>query len=77
MAGNGSAVTNTARCSPGGAASETFCATTTSCRSTIDRHGWPDAKALSLVGLYSGAMYALPAFGGHIADLATDRFGLT
>jgi POT family proton-dependent oligopeptide transporter len=30
--------------------------------------GWPDAKALSLVGLYSGAMYALPAFGGYVAD---------
>ncbi len=35
--------------------------------------GWPDATALSLVGLYSGAMYALPAFGGHIADRVLGR----
>jgi POT family proton-dependent oligopeptide transporter len=35
--------------------------------------GWPDAKALSLVGLYSGAMYALPAFGGYLADRVLGR----
>lgn len=35
--------------------------------------GWPDAKALALVGLYSGAMYALPAFGGYLADRVLGR----
>lgn len=35
--------------------------------------GWPDARALSLVGLYSGAMYALPAFGGYVADRILGR----
>jgi len=35
--------------------------------------GWPDAQALGLVGLYSGLMYALPAFGGYIADRVLGR----
>ncbi len=35
--------------------------------------GWPDAKALGLVGIYSGAMYALPAFGGYLADRVLGR----
>jgi POT family proton-dependent oligopeptide transporter len=30
--------------------------------------GWSSAPALSLVGVYSGAMYALPALGGFLAD---------
>lgn len=30
--------------------------------------GWSDAKALTLLGFYSGSMYALPAFGGYLAD---------
>jgi len=29
---------------------------------------WSSARALSLVGAYSGAMYAFPAFGGYLAD---------
>jgi POT family proton-dependent oligopeptide transporter len=35
--------------------------------------GWPAARALSLVGAYSGAMYALPAFGGYLADRVIGR----
>ncbi|MSQ97764.1 MAG: hypothetical protein EXR85_00475 [Xanthomonadales bacterium] len=35
--------------------------------------GWADPKALGLVGLYSGLMYALPAFGGWIADRVLGR----
>jgi POT family proton-dependent oligopeptide transporter len=35
--------------------------------------GWPDARALGLVGLYSGLMYALPAFGGYFADRVLGR----
>lgn len=30
--------------------------------------GWTDARALGFVGIYSGFMYALPAFGGYLAD---------
>jgi POT family proton-dependent oligopeptide transporter len=30
--------------------------------------GWPAAEALALLGAYSGAMYAFPAFGGYFAD---------
>jgi POT family proton-dependent oligopeptide transporter len=30
--------------------------------------GWSSAPALALVGAYSGAMYAFPAFGGYLAD---------
>jgi POT family proton-dependent oligopeptide transporter len=35
--------------------------------------GWPDAPALGLVGLYTGLMYALPAFGGYLADRVLGR----
>jgi POT family proton-dependent oligopeptide transporter len=35
--------------------------------------GWPAARALALVGAYSGAMYALPAFGGYLADRVLGR----
>jgi POT family proton-dependent oligopeptide transporter len=35
--------------------------------------GWSAAAALSLVGIYSGAMYALPAFGGYLADRVIGR----
>jgi len=35
--------------------------------------GWPTAQALGLVGAYSGAMYALPAFGGYLADRVLGR----
>src|SRR5579872_5025318 len=30
--------------------------------------GWSAARALLLVGAYQGAMYALPALGGYLAD---------
>lgn len=30
--------------------------------------GWNEAQALGVVGLYSGAMYGLPVFGGTFAD---------
>jgi POT family proton-dependent oligopeptide transporter len=35
--------------------------------------GWPAARALALVGVYSGAMYALPAAGGYLADRVLGR----
>lgn len=35
--------------------------------------GWPAAEALGLLGAYSGAMYALPAFGGYFADRVLGR----
>jgi POT family proton-dependent oligopeptide transporter len=35
--------------------------------------GWPAARTLKLVGAYSGAMYALPAFGGYLADRVLGR----
>jgi POT family proton-dependent oligopeptide transporter len=35
--------------------------------------GWTAAEALALVGAYSGAMYALPAFGGYLADRVLGR----
>ena len=35
--------------------------------------GWPSAEALALLGAYSGAMYALPAFGGYFADRVLGR----
>ncbi len=35
--------------------------------------GWPAAHTLALVGAYSGAMYALPAFGGYLADRVLGR----
>jgi proton-dependent oligopeptide transporter, POT family len=35
--------------------------------------GWPAAQALALVGAYSGAMYALPALGGFLADRVLGR----
>jgi len=35
--------------------------------------GWPAAKALALLGAYSGAMYAFPAFGGYFADRVLGR----
>ncbi len=35
--------------------------------------GWPAARALALVGAYSGAMYALPAVGGYLADRVLGR----
>jgi POT family proton-dependent oligopeptide transporter len=35
--------------------------------------GWSAAAALSLVGAYSGAMYAFPAFGGYFADRVLGR----
>jgi len=35
--------------------------------------GWPAARALTLVGAYSGAMYALPAVGGYLADRVLGR----
>jgi POT family proton-dependent oligopeptide transporter len=35
--------------------------------------GWPAAEALGLLGAYSGAMYALPAFGGYLADRVLGR----
>jgi len=35
--------------------------------------GWPPARALALVGAYSGAMYAFPAFGGYLADRVLGR----
>ena len=35
--------------------------------------GWSSASALALVGAYSGAMYAFPAFGGYLADRVLGR----
>lgn len=35
--------------------------------------GWSSAQALTLVGAYSGAMYAFPAFGGWLADRVLGR----
>lgn len=35
--------------------------------------GWPATRALGLLGIYSGAMYALPAFGGYLADKVVGR----
>ncbi len=35
--------------------------------------GWPAAEALGLLGTYSGAMYAFPAFGGYLADRVLGR----
>jgi POT family proton-dependent oligopeptide transporter len=35
--------------------------------------GWPAARALGLVGAYSGAMYAFPALGGYLADRVLGR----
>ncbi len=35
--------------------------------------GWPAARALALVGAYSGAMYAFPALGGYLADRVLGR----
>jgi proton-dependent oligopeptide transporter, POT family len=35
--------------------------------------GWPAAEALGLLGAYSGAMYAFPAFGGYFADRVLGR----
>jgi proton-dependent oligopeptide transporter, POT family len=35
--------------------------------------GWPSAEALALLGAYSGAMYAFPAFGGYFADRVLGR----
>jgi proton-dependent oligopeptide transporter, POT family len=35
--------------------------------------GWSSARALALVGAYSGAMYAFPAFGGYLADRVLGR----
>jgi POT family proton-dependent oligopeptide transporter len=35
--------------------------------------GWSPASALALVGAYSGAMYAFPAFGGYLADRVLGR----
>jgi len=35
--------------------------------------GWPATEALALVGAYSGAMYALPAVGGYLADRVLGR----
>ena len=35
--------------------------------------GWTSAEGLAFVGAYSGAMYALPAFGGYFADRVLGR----
>jgi POT family proton-dependent oligopeptide transporter len=35
--------------------------------------GWPATQALGLLGAYSGAMYAFPAFGGYLADRVLGR----
>jgi POT family proton-dependent oligopeptide transporter len=35
--------------------------------------GWPSSEALALLGAYSGAMYAFPAFGGYFADRVLGR----
>jgi POT family proton-dependent oligopeptide transporter len=35
--------------------------------------GWSDDRALIFVGFYTGAMYALPAFGGYLADKVLGR----
>jgi proton-dependent oligopeptide transporter, POT family len=35
--------------------------------------GWPSGEALGLLGAYSGAMYAFPAFGGYFADRVLGR----
>ncbi len=35
--------------------------------------GWSSTQALALVGAYSGAMYAFPAFGGYLADRVLGR----
>jgi proton-dependent oligopeptide transporter, POT family len=35
--------------------------------------GWSAGEALPLVGAYSGAMYAFPAFGGYLADRVLGR----
>ena len=35
--------------------------------------GWSSGAALAMVGAYSGAMYALPAFGGYLADRVLGR----
>ncbi|HVW71067.1 MAG TPA: peptide MFS transporter [Steroidobacteraceae bacterium] len=35
--------------------------------------GWSSTQALTLVGAYSGAMYAFPAFGGYLADRVLGR----
>ena len=35
--------------------------------------GWPAGEALALLGAYSGAMYAFPAFGGYFADRVLGR----
>lgn len=35
--------------------------------------GWPSSEALGLLGAYSGAMYAFPAFGGYFADRVLGR----
>jgi POT family proton-dependent oligopeptide transporter len=38
-----------------------------------DGFGWTAVQALALVGAYSGAMYALPALGGYLADRVLGR----
>lgn len=35
--------------------------------------GWSRARALALVGAYSGSMYAFPALGGYLADRVLGR----
>jgi proton-dependent oligopeptide transporter, POT family len=35
--------------------------------------GWSSARSLWVVGAYSGAMYAFPAFGGYLADRVLGR----
>ena len=35
--------------------------------------GWSAAKAIGLVGAYTGSMYAFPAFGGYLADRVLGR----
>ncbi|MGH8209047.1 MAG: peptide MFS transporter [Steroidobacteraceae bacterium] len=35
--------------------------------------GWSDGNALTLVGIYSGALYAFPALGGYFADRILGR----
>jgi POT family proton-dependent oligopeptide transporter len=35
--------------------------------------GWTSTSALAMVGAYSGAMYAFPAFGGYLADRVLGR----
>jgi POT family proton-dependent oligopeptide transporter len=35
--------------------------------------GWSAAKAIAVVGAYTGSMYAFPAFGGYLADRVLGR----